>query len=202
MNQWLVISHSGHWIMRKKFVWGFYPGAVGHIWLRLTHIWPIPNGMCKYLVRVVYFDVFNLFALFLWIHVTKKKKKKSLPPIPVMWERLHCTLSSNSTDGIYTIPSCQTVWYHKAKVTLFIGAHTESQEQPQTAWGETELYKRPGNQGRDLFYHLQGRWKIICGFLKPWSIQVGRSVAFFLKIPTGRHSFCFSVSRYLDIWGA
>ena len=71
-----------------------------------------------------------------------------------MWERLHCTLSSNSTDGIYTIPSCQTVWYHKAKVTLFIGAHTESQEQPQTAWGETELYKRPGNQGRDLFYHL------------------------------------------------
>lgn len=62
--------------MRKKFVWGFYPRAVGHIWLRLTHIWPIPNGMCKYLVKVVYFDVFNLFALFLWINVTKKKKKK------------------------------------------------------------------------------------------------------------------------------
>lgn len=43
--------------------------------------------------------------------------------------------------NLYMVSFCQTIWYHKAKVTLPTGAHTDSQEQSQTASGETNSTK-------------------------------------------------------------
>lgn len=83
----------------------------------LPHIWPLHNGMCTCLVKVVYPVFLNVCCVFM-CQVTLAFNARHVGTAPSYTE---C-----HQGNLYMAPSWQSVWYHKGKVTLPVGAHTNS----------------------------------------------------------------------------